>query len=127
MSLRGCSGPQALRCGAEVSDYKRNTLRQPCQKKMINYKAVERKINALLCADRTIKVGAAKCRKQAEKRRVRGWWVVSVVCVFVCVRGRTEMAFLCQMVGGVETKVCVSTGDVTPSINKGCGPFWLTG
>lgn len=34
--------------------------------------------------------------------------------------------FLCQMVGGVETKVCVPTGDVTPSINKGCGPFWLT-
>lgn len=40
---------------------------------------------------------------------------------------RTEMVFLCQMVGGVETKVCVSTGDVTPSINKACNPFWLTG
>ena len=42
-SLRGCSGPQSFRCAAEVSAYKRNTLRQHCQEKMINYKAVEGK------------------------------------------------------------------------------------
>lgn len=33
------------------------------------------------------------------------------------------MLFLCQMVGGVEIKMCVPTGDVTPSVNKGCGPL----
>lgn len=48
---------------------------------MTNHKAVERKINVLLCAGWTIKVVATKCRTQAEKRRVRGWWVMSVVCV----------------------------------------------
>lgn len=59
-------------------------------------------------ASGTTKVRAAKCSK--------GCWESET----------KEMVFLCQMVGGIETEMCVPTGDVTPSVNKGCSPFWLT-
>lgn len=63
-----------------------------------------------------------KSRKGQQRgrggRKSKGWRVVLVVS-----RGGLPV----QMVGGVETKMCVPAGDVTPSINKGCSPFWLTG
>ncbi len=127
MSLRGCLGPQPLRCGAEVSDYKGNTLSLQWQEKMIKYKAVERK-SMCWCVQtgggngqRDNKSGSCEVQQRLGRERVKDggwcWWC----------GGWSEMVFLCQMVGGVETKMRVPTGDVTPSINKGCSPFWLTG
>lgn len=73
-------------------------------------------------ASGTIKTGTAKCSKERVRKGVNGWCFWSE-CVCVC----EKVALLCQMVGGVVTKVCVSTGDVTPRTNKGCTPFWLKG
>lgn len=36
---------------------------------------------------------------------------------------KKELFFLCQMVVGVEKE----KKNLTPSVNKGCGPFWPTG
>lgn len=45
---------------------------------------------------------------------------------FFVVRGmKKELFFLCQMVVGVERER--ERKNLTPSVNKGCGPFWPTG
>lgn len=95
---------------------------------MTTYKAVERKINVLLCAGWTIKVVATKCCKKAEKRRVKGWWVMSVVCVCTWEGGGVQQRWpSCAKWSVVLKQKCVYQQEiVTHSINKDCGPFWLT-
>lgn len=44
---------------------------------------------------------------------------------FVAWGMKKELFFLCQMVVGVEKKR--KKKNLTPSVNKGCGPFWPTG
>lgn len=85
MSLRGCLGPQPLRCGAEVSDYKGNTLSRQCQEKMIKYKAVERK-SMCWCVQtgggdgqRDNKKWELRSTARAGERKSKGWRVVLVV------------------------------------------------